>query len=489
MIDLKSAFPKAALRGRLFGFILRSAMAVLLPLLSSCGGASSPSEPSFNPFDYLEEGEEFSGGDTTVFENTERAFSLSARNLSADRQAEFLVGDSFFDQNWVIAPASTTTRDGLGPLFNARSCSGCHSQDGRGSPPLSPDEMPFQLLFRLSIPGSTAEGGPVPDPNYGLQLSVQAILGLVPEGSASVSGEEIPGQFDDGSEYSLLKPHYEFTELAFGPLDSNLLFSPRVAPQIPGLGLLEAISEADLLANADENDANGDGISGRPNYVWDAATGRRTLGRFGWKANQPSLHQQVAGAFRGDIGITSSLFPETNCTDAQPDCQAAPNGGEPEISDSILQSVVFYSHTLAVPARRDWADESVLTGKKLFNDARCTQCHVPKFQTGELPGFPELSNQTIRPYTDLLLHDMGPDLADGRPDFEADGNEWRTPPLWGIGMVPKVNGHSRYLHDGRARNLTEAVLWHGGEAQASREAFRQMSAEERNFLILFLESL
>jgi len=488
MSESKSAFPKAALRGRLFGFFLRGAMALGFPLIVACGGGGAVSEPAFDPFAYLEEGEEFSGGDTTVFENSERAFSLSARNLSADRQVEFLVGDSFFDQNWVIAPASTVTRDGLGPLFNARSCSGCHSQDGRGKPP-APGDIPLSMLFRLSVPGQSEQGGPLPDPNYGLQLNVQAILGLVPEGSVTISGEEIPGQFEDGSPYALLKPSYEFIDLAFGPLHPEVLISPRVAPQIPGLGLLAAIPEADILANVDENDVDGDGISGRPNYVWDALNQQTAMGRFGWKANQAGLHQQVAGAFLGDIGITSSLFPDANCSEAQTDCQSAPNGGEPEISDSILQSVVFYSHTLAVPARRDWDDEVVLTGKKLFNDARCTQCHVPKFQTGELAGFPELSNQIIRPYTDLLLHDMGPGLADGRPDFQAGGSEWRTPPLWGIGLIPKVNGHSNYLHDGRARNLTEAILWHGGESEASRESFVKMSSDERAALILFLESL
>lgn len=489
MTESKSAFPKAALRGRLFGFILRGAMAVSLPLLVSCGGGgTSPDPNAFNPLDYLEEGEEFSGGETTVFENSERAFSLAARNLTSLRQEEFLVGDSFFDQNWVIAPSSTTSRDGLGPLFNARSCSGCHSKDGRGKPPL-PGDIPLSMLFRLSVPGTTEHGGPVPEPNYGLQLNAQAILGLVPEGNVNITGEEMPGQFADGTAYSLSKPNYEFFDLAFGDLQPDALFSPRVAPQIPGLGLLAAIPESDLLANADENDADGDGISGRPNYVWDALNGRTAMGRFGWKANQATLHQQVAGAFLGDIGITSSLFPDTNCTEAQTDCLAAPSGGEPEISDTILQAVVFYSNTLAVPARRDWDDLTVLTGKKLFNEARCTQCHVAKYVTGDLEGFPELSRQTIRPYTDLLLHDMGPGLADNRPDFEADGNEWRTPPLWGVGLVPKVNGHSNYLHDGRARNLTEAVLWHGGEAEASKESFRQMTADEREALILFLESL
>lgn len=481
----------AALRGRLFRFLAEVFLGLALVAPLACGGGNGqpPPDDGFNPLDYLEAGEEFAGGDTTVFENSIRAFSLSARNLSADRQVNFLVGDSFFDQNWVIAPASTNTRDGLGPVFNARSCSGCHSRDGRGHPPVNPAEIPVSLLFRLSIPGEDEHGGPLADPNYGLQFNIQAILGVDPEGAVNIGGEEIPGTFEDGTAYSLKKPSYEFSGLNFGPFDSEIMVSPRVAPQLPGLGLLAAIPESVILSRADPDDADGDGISGRANFVWDLLNGHVALGRFGWKANQATLHQQVAGAFRGDIGITSSLFPDENCADSQPDCQAAPTGGAPEISDSILGDVVFYSHTLAVPARRDWDDVVVLTGKKLFADARCTQCHVPKYQTGDLAGFPELSNQTIFPYTDLLLHDMGPDLADGRPDFEASGTEWRTPPLWGIGLVPTVNGHTNYLHDGRARSLMEAVLWHGGEAEASREAVRRMTQEERDALIKFLESL
>jgi CxxC motif-containing protein (DUF1111 family) len=277
--------------------------------------------------------------------------------------------------------------------------------------------------------------------------------------------------------------------LAFGDLAEGTMISPRVAPQMVGLGLLQAIDEADLLAHADPDDADGDGISGRPNRVWDVGNEDFALGRFGWKANQPRLEQQNSGAFLGDIGITSSLFPTENCSAAQPDCEAAPNGGQPEIDPTHVDKVDFYSKFLAVPARRDFRDPEVRQGEQLFGTLGCATCHVTQFTTGEVDGLPELSNQTIHPYTDLLLHDLGDDLADGRPDYEANGNEWRTPPLWGIGLFKDVNAHTRYLHDGRARNLEEAVLWHAGEAESSTAAFKALAPAEREALLRFLGSL
>jgi CxxC motif-containing protein (DUF1111 family) len=270
------------------------------------------------------------------------------------------------------------------------------------------------------------------------------------------------------------------------------LFSPRVAPAVFGLGLLAAVPAEALEALADPDDVDGDGISGRVNHVWDAQAQAPAIGRFGWKANQPNLLQQTAGAFLGDMGITSSLFPAGECAAAQEQCLVQPSGGEdgaPELSDSLLASVVHYMHTLAVPARRRVDDLEVLEGKRLFMDSGCAECHVPKLETGALEGFAELSGQVIRPYTDLLLHDMGDDLGDGRPDFEATGNEWRTPPLWGIGLVHTVNRHDYLLHDGRARGVLEAVLWHGGEAEAARDAVLALSETDRRRLVAFLESL
>jgi CxxC motif-containing protein (DUF1111 family) len=244
-----------------------------------------------------------------------------------------------------------------------------------------------------------------------------------------------------------------------------------------------------LLARADPDDTDENGISGRPNRVWDVASGSVMLGRFGWKANQPRLEQQNSGAFLGDIGITSPLFPRENCTSAQPDCSDAPSGGAPELDADHVTQVDYYSKYLAVPARRDYTDPEVRRGEALFGELGCANCHTTTFKTGIVVDDPELSSQTIHPYTDLLLHDMGEALADGRPDFEADGNEWRTPPLWGIGLFEDVNDHTRYLHDGRARNLEEAVLWHGGEAEATTHAFKALSQTERDALLRFLGSL
>lgn len=436
-----------------------------------------------------EPGEELAGGDTTVFETGNQAFSLAARNLKGARRDDFFVGNAFFKRNWVTAPASTTGLDGLGPTFNATACAACHFMDGRGAPPQEPDDAFLGLLVRLSVPGQDAHGGPLDEPSYGGQFNHHAILGVPAEGGTHVTYEEVAGQFADGTPYSLRKPTYTFTELAFGPLAADVMISPRTANAMIGLGLLEAVDEATLLAYADEDDTDGDGISGRPNRVWDPKAQAVALGRFGWKANQPGIEQQVAGAFQGDIGITSPLHPTQNCPAVQTDCAAAVSGGEPELDQETVDQVTYYSRLLAVPARRDFKAADVLRGKQLFDAAGCARCHVPKHVTGDVPGLPELSQQTIFPFTDLLLHDMGDELADGRPDFLATGTEWRTPPLWGLGLVRVVNGHTNYLHDGRARDTSEAILWHGGEAAASRDAYRAMDKDDRAALIRFVESL
>lgn len=428
------------------------------------------------------------GGDTTAFTVNRNAFSLSTRNLSNIERRTFEVGDSFFNQNWVTAPASTEARDGLGPIFNAQSCSSCHTLDGRAKPPEDADDPERGLLFRLSVPGTDNRGAPLGEPVYGGQLQDRAILSVPAEGRFVIDYQEIEGSYADGTAYTLVKPRYSFADLAFGQMHPDVMVSPRIAPVVFGMGLLEAIPDAHILALADPDDDDGDGISGRPNMVWDARQGIVALGRFGWKANVPTVEQQIAGAFHGDIGITSWLFPDENCPAEQTACQSAPNGGSPEIPEERLGKVVFYNRTLAVPAMRDVDDPQVRQGAELFLKAGCAACHTPSHTTGEHP-IPALSGQTIFPYTDLLLHDMGEGLADGRPDFLANGQEWRTPPLWGIGLVEAVNKHTRFLHDGRARSMAEAILWHGGEGLAAREAFRSMSQEEREALLRFLEAL
>jgi CxxC motif-containing protein (DUF1111 family) len=296
------------------------------------------------------------------------------------------------------------------------------------------------------------------------------------------------GTYADGSEFRLRRPVHDLEDLAYGEVSVETVLGPRLAPPVFGAGLLEAIPETDLLDLADLEDGDGDGVSGRPNRVENLATGDVVIGRFGWKANVATVEDQVASAFIGDIGITSPLFPDETCTEVQVECAEAPNGGSPEISREIFDQVVFYNRTLAVPARRDLEDPDVEAGARLFEQTGCVSCHQPRHETG-VTDIEALSGQVIYPFTDLLLHDMGPDLDDGRPDGEASGAEWRTPPLWGIGLTETVNGHLNFLHDGRARSLEEAILWHGGEAEGARNAFMALSAEQRSQLMAFLGSL
>ena len=425
-----------------------------------------------------------SGGDTTVFDATSHAFSTPAPNLSADALAKHLAGDVEFEAMFVTVPAEVNP--GLGPVYNNISCINCHVRDGRGRAPTSGEKL-ASLLFRVSLPNQDGDvtHGPVPVPGFGTQLNNRAIFGVPPEGTVTIDYTEGELTTSDGSKVYLRTPRYRIED-TYQPLPDDVEISPRVAPVVFGLGLLEAIPESTILAFADEADQDGDGISGKANYVWDVQKNGLSLGRFGWKANQPTLLQQVASAYHDDIGITTSLLPRENSA-GQP--QYDGRGDDPELSDEILDLVTFYVQTLAVPARRNLDDPFAQRGEQLFESAGCASCHIPTLQTGSLADVPAVSNQTIHPYTDLLLHDMGAGLADNRPDFLASGSEWRTPPLWGIGLVKVVNGHTNYLHDGRARGLLEAILWHGGEAEQSREVVQQMHASDRAALLAFLESL
>jgi CxxC motif-containing protein (DUF1111 family) len=444
------------------------------------------------------------GGETTVWADGRNAFSFPLANLSDDERARFAVGNSFFRRNWVEAPASTKARDGLGPHFISRSCGGCHVQDGRGAPPdlrkrigREGNEQPVALLMRLSVPGTpSAQAGVVPEPTYGDQFNNSAIPGVKPEGRITIRQVPIRGRFADGAPYVLRKPMYSFSQLGYGPMRPDVLRSPRIAPQLAGVGLLEAIAEREILANAAAQAAAPGPIKGQPNRVWDAFAGEARVGRFGWKANVASLAHQTAGAFLGDIGITSSKNPDQACTTTQADCRAAPPGGRygaPEIDDRTLGDVVFYQATLAPAARRRADDAQVRRGQALFQQAQCAACHRPSYVTGE-PPFPALTSpkvvgQRIWPYTDLLLHDMGDALADGRPDFAANGRQWKTPPLWGTGLIRDVNGHQRLLHDGRADGVLEAILWHGGEAEGSRQQVLKLNRRDREALVKFVDSL
>ncbi|MEQ6203439.1 di-heme oxidoredictase family protein [Sulfitobacter sp. HNIBRBA2951] len=452
--------------------------------------------------------EENAAGAATVRPRTDAdAFSQPSGNISFEDQLDFRVGNGLFRKIWVSSPSSTLASDGLGPLFNARSCQRCHIKDGRGHPPETADDTSISMFLRISVPAiftstdadalGQIEGyiATLPDPVYGSQLQDFAVQGHTAEARMDIRYDEEVITLADGATVSLRHPTYSATDLGYGPLHRDAMLSPRVAPQMIGLGLLEAISTADILANADPDDADGDGISGRPNIVWSQVHDQPMLGRFGLKAGSPTVLEQSAAAFSGDIGISNPIFtaPAGECTILQTDCRAAIHGdGDDrlyEIDQVGLDLVTFYSRNLGVPARRRVDDPQVLLGKQVFYQTGCTACHTPSFVTQRLVDRPEQSFQLIWPYTDMLLHDMGPALADNRPEARATGREWRTPPLWGIGLTQQVSGHSYFLHDGRARSLLEAILWHGGEAAPQRNKVIELPTHERDALLAYLESL
>jgi CxxC motif-containing protein (DUF1111 family) len=434
-----------------------------------------------------EEGEEYLTGSLGVNSTSGNAFGFEIDGLSFTEIGQFSTGNSLFNQNWVSSPASTTGRDGLGPTFNARACAGCHFKDGRGGPLVNGQDSDG-FLMRISLPGQDSFGNNNPVANYGTQLQDRANNDIPYEAKVNVTYEYINGEYADGTSYQLQKPIYSFSDEQFGSL-VGVEMSPRVAQQTIGLGLVSALPDSEILQFADEFDINDDGISGRPNYVYDVEEHTDKIGKYGWKANMPTLKQQIAGALSGDMGLTTSLFPETNCPSPQQDCIDAPNGGEPEVTDTQLDRILFYQSNLAVPNRRNFTEESVLKGKALFSELNCIGCHAINQTTGPSEVSSLLENVTIKPYSDFLLHDMGDDLADNRPDFDANGNEWRTQPLWGIGLISTVNNHTFFLHDGRARNIEEAILWHGGEAETIKTAFKNLSEEERENVIDFVNSL
>ena len=455
-------------------------------------------------FEVAERWERLSGGSATNRRRFDRdAFSQPSANMSFEARAEFAIGNGLFRRPWVSSPSSTRSADGLGPLYNARSCQRCHLKDGRGHPPADADDSAVSMLIRLSVPPRTEEErallasgrtAVIPEPIYGVQLQDVSVPGLGAEGRIRIARVKREVTFDDGTKVDLEEPSYAITDTGYGPLDPQVMTSPRVAPPMIGLGLLEAVSASDILARADPDDMDGDGISGRGRWVWSPQKSRMMLGRFGWKAGTASIVDQSAAAMSGDIGISSPLAPAPwgECTEGQEACRAGPHGADAggfEAPADVMDAIVFYSRNLAVPARRAVDNPTVLRGKAHFYRIGCTGCHTPKHATWSDWPVEALAGQLIWPYTDLLVHDMGNDLADGRPEGGASGREWRTAPLWGVGLTEVVNGHTRFLHDGRARNLAEAILWHGGEAEAASAAFRAMPSAERGALLTFLNSL
>ena len=419
------------------------------------------------------------GGATVAVPVARRAFSHPVPGGGAE--TDVLAGQALFEKLWVAAPTATRASDGLGPLYSARACAACHVHNGRGFAPEVSGATSVPLVLQL---GHRA----TPDPIYGRQLQVFGTIGQVAEGRVRVEYTDEPVALADGTEILLRRPAYSVMALAFGPLAPGTALSPRIAPPLPGLGLIEAIPAEDILALADPDDADGDGISGRASLV-PSATGGLALARFGFTADNPTVAAQTAHAFANDLGLSTPAHsaPWGDCTEAQTACRAGPHGdGDArgtEVDAEALRLTALYVAALAVPARRDIGAPQVLRGKQVFYASGCIACHRPKFVTARRADDPARSFQLIWPYSDLLLHDMGAGLADGR------GTEWRTAPLWGIGRTADVGGRAGYLHDGRARSLLEAILWHGGEALGARARVVALPAPDRDALIRFLESL
>ncbi len=451
--------------------------------------------------------ESFPGGKTSVSYLPFPSYMKPAENLPANRQANFHAGKALAHQPWIKAPTATDARDGLGPLYNARTCLSCHINGGRGLMPQDGKQLLFTNFLRLSLPGKDPIHGVVPEPIYGDQLQAQSTAlahqlrhvqpiyqpgDVRPEGYVHIDWQSQSFTYPDGRKVAMRQPKIRIENLGYGDLSPNTLMSLRNAPPIHGVGLIEQIPQVQIDALIDENDRDGDGISGRLNHVWDFETEQTVPGRFGLKANKASVRLQTAAALHGDMGIANPVFPTQPCTAAQKNCLKAPTGNDSdglEINEKLMGLMVDFTRSLGVPKARNLKSDTAQLGRKLFYTTGCVKCHHPSFTTGKAPDYPHLSNQTIWPYSDFLLHEMGPALADNRPDYEASGSEWRTPPLWGVGLSQQVNGAGNFLHDGRARSIEEAILWHGGEAEDTKQAFIALDEAYRNALLTFVKSL
>ncbi len=426
--------------------------------------------------------ESAAGGLATTLDATSHAFGVMIEGLNARDERVHALGDATFGAFFVAPPAPVF--GGLGPIFNNVSCLSCHRNDGGGLPTAGASNS--GLLMRISQVGKDPHGAPLGITGFGIQVQDHAILGSKPEANVDIQYTEVPFTYPDGETATLRHPTYSLLN-PYIPIPAAYMLSPRLAPRLVGMGLLEKIPESTIQSFVDSSDANSDGITGRANYVYDSYTGKTEIGRFGLKSNTPSLLVQVATAYQQDMGVTCYVAPQESSY-AQEQLHTDTSDARTELPDSSLNYVTFYIRTLAVPARRNVLNADVVAGKALFNQLNCSGCHRPTVNTGFSADIPQLSGQRIHPYTDLLLHDMGEGLADNRPDFLASGREWRTAPLWGLGLLYKASG-AFYLHDGRARTIGEAVLWHDGEAKKSRDAFVTLTATERAQLIAFLNSL
>lgn len=413
-------------------------------------------------------------------DTTNQLLSKPIEGLNETQMDTFMLGKSFFRIPWVEAPSATTARDGLGPLFNANTCTSCHPHNGAGSVYGSDGSIARSLVTRLSVRHQKeAYKGLIPDAIYGSQLSINGVKDVPYEGKPTLRYEEKVEYYSDGTRVILQKPIIGVEDLKYGELSSHTAIVHRIAPALVGMGWIERIPEAAILALEDRDDKNGDGIRGKANRVYDIKTKSFTLGRFNWKASASTLTQQSASALREDMGITNPLFPDESCTPSQAECLNAPKGRDTlDATQERLDALAFYLSSLKVPR----STVKSKRGEQLFNEIGCVKCHVASFS---LP-----SGERIAPYSDFLLHDMGEALADdGRVEFDAGSNEWRTQPLWSLGKRIQILGQKNFLHDGRARSIEEAVLWHDGEAKIVKEQFKALTKEQRKAVLSFVEEL
>lgn len=446
------------------------------------------------------------GDDIVSADAGSAAYIHSLATLDEQQKALLALGYKMFNNRWAFFWFENA-EFGRGPTSNAQACTTCHANNGRGVAPATPHAaiagadglvrdhnitVPFEpapnMVIRLSLKGDGPHGGPRPLPNYGDQLQVFGVKGVVPaEGRFEVEWREKVVKFPDGEQARLRSPVITILDLGYGPLGNDVMIAPRLAPPLVGIGLLEAVADETLVALASREPAAG--VHGKVNRVWDESQDKTVIGRFGLKANHGSLREQIAIAFLNDIGLSSPVYPAQNCPGVQQGCREQMVAGKPEITQHRLEATELYVRSLTVPARRNAGDATIARGAAVFAQVQCDACHLPQLQTGAQARLAQLANRTIHPYTDLLLHDMGEGLADGRPDYLAGPADWRTPALWGIGLSETVNGANAFLHDGRARNFTEAILWHGGEADAARRAFMDLPRQDRASLLAFLNSL
>ncbi len=421
-----------------------------------------------------------------VFANSSKILTHPDRKLNDDEYDIFILGRSFFKIPWIEAPSATTARDGLGPLFNANTCTSCHPRNGRGEGRNEHGQLDRSMIVKLASKPKTKEDreilkkhGVLGDKIYGTQLQNRGVYDVPYEAQPHIENEKKIITYKDGKQVELERPILSLTNLQYGKMDKDTSFTLRLAQPLIGMGLIDLIDERDILLYEDEFDKNKDGISGKANYVYSHEYKKIMLGRFNWKASTPTAKEQSALAFHDDMGISNYIYPSLPCTKNQKQCLDAPKSKhELDITPLRLEAVNFYVSNLKVP-------KSTITqtkGQELFSQIGCASCHRPSYNVA--------GNRTIYPYSDFLLHDLGEDLADKRGNFKAKGNEWRTQPLWGLKYAKTIlKKDPRYLHDARARSLEEAILWHGGEASNSRKKFMELDKEDRQRVIKFLKEL